>query len=110
MQKSLSCATLETYKKRPIFIPVKITEESVESVARKGSGSSVPGGTESEALQGWILKFGEDSTRLLTSIETFFDWLANGGPPWADYRALMSGRIIAPDKQPGVRPVGLGEK
>ena len=48
-----SCATLETYEEMPIFIPVNITEEaveSVESVARKFSGSSGPGGTESEAL------------------------------------------------------------
>ena len=29
--------------------------------------------------------------------------------PWADYRALMSGRLIALGKQPGTRPVGVGE-
>ena len=31
----LSCATLEIYKETPIFIPVEITEEAVESVAQK---------------------------------------------------------------------------
>ena len=76
-----SCATLEMYGEKTFFIPVNITEEAVESVARKLSGSSVPGGTDSEALQGWLLKFGEYSTRLRTSVETFFDWLANGSPP-----------------------------
>ena len=45
-------------------------------------GSPGPVGTDSEALQVWILKFGEDSTRLRTSVETFVDWLANGSPPW----------------------------
>ena len=73
-------------------------------------GSSGPGGTESEALQGWLLKFGEDSTRLRTSVETFVDWLSNGSPPWAAYREFMSGRMIAIDKQSGVRPVGVGKK
>ena len=32
-----------------------------------------------------------------------------GGPPWAAYRALMSGRMIALDKQPWIRPVVVGE-
>ena len=64
---------LETYEETPIFIPVDITEEAVELVPLKLSGSSGPGDMDSEALQGWILKFGEDSTRLRTSVETFFD-------------------------------------
>ena len=66
-----SCATLETYKETPIFITVNITKESVESVAKKLLGSSGPGGTELEALQVWILKFGEGGIRLRTSVETF---------------------------------------
>ena len=104
-----SCATLETYEETHIFIPVDITEEALESVARKLLGSSGPGGTDSEALQGWLLKFGEYITRLRTSVETFVDWLDNGSPPWAAYCAFMSGRLIALNKQPGVRPVGVGE-
>ena len=39
----------------------------------------------------------------------FVEWLGNGRPPWATYRALMSGRLIALDKQPGIRPVVVGE-
>ena len=76
-----SYPTLETYEETPILIPVDITEEAVESVARKLSGSSVPGGTDSEALQGWLMKFGEDINRLITSVETSVGWLANGSPP-----------------------------
>ena len=72
-------------------------------------GISGPGGTDSEALQGLLLKCGEDSTRLRTSVETFVDWLANGSPHWAAYHAFMSGRPIALAKQPGVRSVGVGE-
>ena len=53
-----SCATLEMYKETPIFIPVDIMEEAAESVAQKLLGSSVPGGTDSEALQLWIMRFG----------------------------------------------------
>ena len=32
-----------------------------------------------------------------------------GSPPWAAYRAFISGQLITLDKQPGVRPVGVGE-
>ena len=43
----------------------------VKYVTRKLSGSSGPGGADSEALQGWILKFGEDKKKLRTRIEFF---------------------------------------
>ena len=66
-----SCSKLETYEGTHIFIPVM----------HKRSESSGPRGMDSEALQGWLLKFGEDGTRLRTSVETFVDWLANGSPP-----------------------------
>eukprot|EP00957_Ditylum_brightwellii_P170001 12939332-Ditylum_brightwellii.AAC.1 len=36
-------------------------------------------------------------------------WLANNSPPWAAYRALMACRLVALDKCPGTRPVGIGE-
>ena len=71
-------------------------------------GSSGPGDTDSEAIQGCLLKFGEDITRISTSVETFVDWIVNESPPWAAYCAFMSGQMIALDKQPFVRPVGVG--
>ena len=104
-----SCTTLETYNKTPIFIPVNITEDAVESVAQKKLGASGPGGTESEALHGWLLKFREYRKRLRTIMETSFDWISNGSPPWAAYFSFMYGHLILLDKQPGVRPVGVGE-
>ena len=93
-----SCATLETHEETPIFIPVNITEKDVESIAQELLGISGPGGTDSEALQVWLMKYGEDSTRLRTSVETFVDWLANGSPPRAAYHACMYGRLIVLEK------------
>ena len=62
-EKNLSIV-LEAYKETPLFIPVDITEEVVVSVAWKLSGSSSPGETDLEVLQGWILKFGDHSRKL----------------------------------------------
>ena len=41
--------------------------------------------------------------------ETVVNWLANKSPPWAAYRAFMSGRPISHEKQSGFCPVGVGE-
>jgi len=37
------------------------------------------------------------------------NWLGNDMPPWPAYWALMACRLVTLDKQPGVRPVGIGE-
>ena len=50
-----------------------------KSFSRKLLGSSVPGGTGSYVLQGWVLKYGEDRKRLIISVE-FFYWLFNKIP------------------------------
>ena len=55
------------------------------------------------------MKFGADSTRLNIRVGTFVDWISNGSLPWTDYRAFMFGHLIALDKPPGVRLVGVGE-
>ena len=48
------CYTLEVYDKTPIFIPVEVMEDVVESFTQKLSEVSSPIGTDSAALQGWI--------------------------------------------------------
>ena len=61
------------------------------------------------SLQHWILRFRASNGELRLIVGDFVEWLGNGRPPWATYRALMSIRLIALDKQPGSRPVGVGE-
>ena len=62
-------------------------------VALKILGSLVPGGKDLEALQGWILKFGEYIKRLRTSVKTFVDWLANKSPSWVGCHAFIYGLL-----------------
>ena len=61
------------------------------------------------SLQHWLLRFSAASAELWLIVGEFSEWLGNGRLPWAAYWALMSGRLIALDKQPGIRPVGVGE-
>ena len=59
-EKIPSFLTLETYDETHIFIPVDITDGAVELVKQNRLGGSSSGGTNLEALQGWILKFGKE--------------------------------------------------
>ena len=103
-------ACLESYTGRPPELtPVDITYNPVTAVAGRILGGAGPGGTDSVLLQHWLLRFGAACAELRLIFGAFVEWLGNGRPPWATYRALMSGRLIALDKQPGIRSVGLGD-
>ena len=105
-----TAASLDSYLGRPLeLIPVDITKDTVTVVAGRLSVGAVPGGTDSVSLQHWLLRFGAASADLRWNVGYFVEWLGNEWTPWAAYRALMSFRLIALDKQPGIRPVGVGE-
>ena len=55
------------------------------------------------------MRHGVASERLRDSIAALTGWVANEHVPWAAIRALRACRLAALDKQPGVRPVGIGE-
>jgi hypothetical protein len=88
---------------------VDITADLVKDVASRLSGGAGPGGTDAVDLKNWLLRFGEESELLRTSLARLAEWLANEHPPWVAYRALMACRLVALDKSLGVRPVGIGE-
>ena len=67
---------LEVYEATPVFIPIDITEDVVESVARKLSGSAVASGMDIEALQGWLVKLGDHSRKLCANVKSFVDSLS----------------------------------
>ena len=37
------------------------------------------------------------------------NWLANESPPWVAYHSIMAVRLVALEKIPGVRPLGIRE-
>ena len=83
---------LHQYESLPEFIDVDVTEDAVEQTARKMSGAAGLGGLDSYTLKHWLLGFGRASQELRIAVADFVDWMANGFPPWAAYRALRADR------------------
>ena len=100
---------LEDYEVVPDMLELDITADTVTEVAAKLSGAGGPGGVDAIALQQWLLKYGVQNHSLREAVAEFTRWMANDTPPWAAIRALMANRLMALDKCPGVRPVGIGE-
>jgi hypothetical protein len=90
-------------------MPVYCFEECVAKAAARLSGSAGPCGVDAEMLKNWLLRHGDHSGRLRDAMATWVDWLSNGSPPYAAYRAVNMVRTVALDKSPGVRPLGIGE-
>ena len=99
----------QQYDNLPELLNLDLNERTVEKVARRLGGGAGLGGVNSTFLKQALLRFGNASRRLRKTMASLAEWMANSYPPWAAYRALRMGRLIALDKCPGVRPVGIGE-
>ena len=107
--RDVEISSLPIFEFCPELINIEVTEDSVEKVARRLSGSAGPSGIDSVAMSHWLLKFGGASSKLRRSIAKFVEWLSNDYPPWAAYRAMTWSRLVGLDKCPGVRPIGKGD-
>ena len=105
-----SAACLDTYADNPPeVVPVDIIDDVVSAVAGRLLGGAGTGGADLVCLQHWLLRFSAASGELRQIVAEIGKWLSNGRPPWAAYHAMMSGRLIALDKSPGIRPVSIGK-
>ena len=93
----------------PGIIPIDCPIGDAERIARQLNGSAGCSGVDAEHLKNQLLKHGKASAELREELVEWALWLANTSPPWASYRAMRQGRLVALDKQPGIRPLGIGE-
>ena len=61
----------EPYNSIPKPVPIVLTSDIVEEVASKLSGAAGPGGTDSEELKTWLLRYGAESLALRTNMADF---------------------------------------
>ena len=93
----------------PPLLDLDITADYVERVAHQIQRSAGPGGSTALQWHGYLLQYGLSSARLRDAVAMLARHLANGIVEWESIRALMSSRLIALDKCPGVHPIGIGE-
>ena len=93
----------------PNLLDIDVSECHIAQVSSKLTGAAGLSGFDSHNLKLCMLRFGKESKMLRESVADLVRLLANEYPNWAMYRAFMSGRLIALDKMPGIRPIGIGE-
>ena len=91
------------------MLDLDITADYVECVAHQIQGSSGPCGSTALQWHGYLLRHGISSARLRDAVAMLAHRLANGIVDWESICALMTSQLIALDKCPGVRPIGVGE-
>ena len=101
--------TVDTSSAYPAVEDIVITFAQIEKTARKLLGSAGPSGADSDHWKSLLLRFGSQSEMLRDCIATLACKMSNEVLPWKKLRALMSCRLIALDKRPGIRPMGVGE-
>ena len=102
-------AAFEEYEELLESVPVDCDQGMVEEVASRLRGGAGPSSVDALALKNWLLRHGRASQILREELATWTEWLCNTAPPWASFRGLMGCRLVVLDKQPGVRPLGIGE-
>jgi hypothetical protein len=93
----------------PATLPTSFDFEVIEKVSSKLHGAAGPGGVDSRMLKSYLTHFGSASEFLRIEWSKWSEWLCTESPPYAAYRALNAKREVALDKQPGTRPVAIGE-
>ena len=102
------CA-IPSFDTLPCLEESEITSAHIQSVAHQLQGGAGPGGCDFFHWRDILLRYGASSARLHDSVAALCRHICNSIVPWDDIRALVASRLIALNKCPVVRPIGIGE-
>ena len=94
------------------FHPVifdSITAKVIRTAALKTEGSAGPSGLDAFSWRRMCTAFGEKSNELCSSIAAFARKISTQFVDPESLMAYTSARLIPLNKNPGVRPIGVGE-
>jgi hypothetical protein len=99
----------DAYEEVPASMRHVSDPETVGEVVRKVQGGPGPSGVDAYLFHALASRFGTASLNLRLELAKWSEWLSNESPPWAAIRALNAKRGVATDKEPGTRPLHVGE-
>ena len=88
---------------------VYVDADHIESRSSKLHGAAGPSGVDAIMLKAWLTRHGAASDALRVEMAEWASWIGCTKPDYAKIRALNNVRLLAVDKEPGVRPLGCGE-
>ena len=103
------CSSLLLDSTLPPLEDIDITGAHIAQVAHRIQGSGGPGGSDSSHWKDSLLHFGSHSARCRDALAYFTSLLSHNLTDWNLIYALLANRLIALDKNPGIRPIGIGE-
>lgn len=106
---SSSTTTLLEPDHLPELEDLDITGSHIHQVALRIQGSAGPGGCDSTHWKDITLQYGSSSQHFWDCIAELTCYMANSIIDWVPLRALLANRLIALDKSPGIRPMGVRE-
>lgn len=100
-------SALLSYDMLSPHLDVEVTGAHIKYTASHIQGSAGPSGTDCNHWQDVLLRYGAHSDCLRDSTAVLVRRLCNTVIPWDDIRALLACRMVALDKCPGVRRIGV---
>ena len=92
----------------PDPVSIECNPFEIEGIARKLIGAARVDSVDAAHAKVYLMGYGRASAELREVMVDWAEWLANTKPDWAAYRGITTRRLLALDKEPGTRPVGIG--
>ena len=87
----------------------RLTPELIKNIGRRAQGAAGPSGLDAEAWKRMLTCFKQSSNRLCTALALAARCLCTEDLTDTDLSAFTAARLIPLDKNPGVRPIAVGE-